>query len=504
MRRPAPFVVQRHSQRRNGMGSAAPRGRSATREERMTKRRQLLLGALGATDLALVLGAFIVAASAISGTPQLSRLLEHELSLRDALLLAGYLAYWRVTLVWCGLYGSYRLASPEREVRDLGFATALAVAPLPVMAALFDYPQFGFVFAGFYGALSLAGLAAGRRALRGVAGLVRRAGRNLRDVVIAGDGPAALAAARDLAGRSGLGYRVVELIDAAGRGATPAVRAQAALTRLETVLDRQPIDEVFLAFPLDGSQPIVTTMVSLCEEQGILVRLIADLRVAPRAWTAIDNLVGHPVVTIGSGPTDAVLLAAKRAIDLIGAAVGLAVLAPVLLLIALAIKLDSPGSVLFAQERIGQNRRRFRAYKFRTMVPDAEQLQQHLESRNEAQGPVFKIKEDPRITRLGRWLRATSLDELPQLLNVLKGEMSLVGPRPLPVRDVERIDVRWHKRRFSVKPGITCLWQVDHRTPEFDAWVRADMEYIDNWSLGLDLKILAKTLPAVLSRQNAY
>jgi lipopolysaccharide/colanic/teichoic acid biosynthesis glycosyltransferase len=150
------------------------------------------------------------------------------------------------------------------------------------------------------------------------------------------------------------------------------------------------------------------------------------------------------------------------------------------------------------------NRRRFPAYKFRTMVAGAEQLQADLEHLNEAEGPVFKIQDDPRITRLGRVLRRFSLDELPQLVNVLMGDMSLVGPRPLPVRDVDLIDTRWHRRRFSVKPGITCLWQINSREPKFEEWIRSDMEYIDNWSLMLDLKILVKTIPAVIFGQGAH
>jgi len=148
--------------------------------------------------------------------------------------------------------------------------------------------------------------------------------------------------------------------------------------------------------------------------------------------------------------------------------------------------------------------RRFRFYKFRTMVAGAEGMQEALEPRNEAHGPVFKIRSDPRVTRLGYMLRRLSLDELPQLLNVLRGDMSLVGPRPLPLRDVARIDERSHKRRLSVKPGVTCLWQVSGREPEFDEWIRSDMEYIDNWSLALDTKILARTIPAVLSGRGAY
>jgi lipopolysaccharide/colanic/teichoic acid biosynthesis glycosyltransferase len=160
--------------------------------------------------------------------------------------------------------------------------------------------------------------------------------------------------------------------------------------------------------------------------------------------------------------------------------------------------------VFFAQERVGLKRRRFRLYKLRTMVSNAEQQQTALEALNEADGPVFKIRDDPRITRFGRWLRRTSLDELPQLWNVLHGEMSFVGPRPLPLRDVERIAVATHKRRFSVKPGITCLWQIHRREPRFHEWIKADLAYIDNWSLTLDLQILLKTIPAVLSRRGAY
>jgi lipopolysaccharide/colanic/teichoic acid biosynthesis glycosyltransferase len=178
--------------------------------------------------------------------------------------------------------------------------------------------------------------------------------------------------------------------------------------------------------------------------------------------------------------------------------------APICLLIALLIKLDSPGPVLFVQERVGLGGRRFRFYKFRTMVVDAERRQADLEDMNEASGPVFKIRKDPRVTRLGSVIRKLSLDELPQFFNVLRGDMSLVGPRPLPVRDVLRIDRRAHKRRFSVKPGITCLYQVDGRTFSFEEWIRTDMEYIDNWSLRLDLEILAKTIPAVLSRRGAF
>ena len=192
-------------------------------------------------------------------------------------------------------------------------------------------------------------------------------------------------------------------------------------------------------------------------------------------------------------------LIAKRALDIAVSSFLLVLLAPLFFIVSLAIKWSSPGPVFFSQERMGVNKRRFRIRKFRTMVPNAEKMLAELEERNEVSGPVFKIKEDPRITAIGRVLRRTSIDELPQLLNVLNGDMSLVEPRPLPVRDYDGFREDWQRRRFSVRPGITCLWQVKGRsTIGFEEWMKLDLQYMDEWSIWLDLKILAWTIPVVM------
>ena len=176
----------------------------------------------------------------------------------------------------------------------------------------------------------------------------------------------------------------------------------------------------------------------------------------------------------------------------------LILLSPLFLLISILIKLTSNGPVFFLQERVGLNKRRFKIFKFRTMIPNAEKMMAELEALNELSGPVFKIKNDPRLTPLGRFLRRSSLDELPQLLNVLLGDMSLVGPRPMAIRDFEGFSEDWQRRRFSVPPGITCLWQINGRNSvPFQQWMEMDMQYIAEWSLWLDLKILARTIPAV-------
>jgi exopolysaccharide biosynthesis polyprenyl glycosylphosphotransferase len=274
---------------------------------------------------------------------------------------------------------------------------------------------------------------------------------------------------------------------------------------LNSVIADQAIDEVLVALPIDRYGSLVETIVRQCEVQGVIVRVqtgISNLRVG-KAY--MDELQGVPVMTIQSGPQDSWQLVAKRVIDILGSLALLLILAPFLIVVAILIHFDSPGPVFFAQERVGLNKRRFRILKFRTMTIGSDEQQDSYEHLNEAEGPVFKIRNDPRVTRLGRILRRFSIDEFPQLINVLNGDMSLVGPRPLPVRDVNRIDHQWHKRRFSIKPGITCLWQVNGRSDiGFNDWVRMDLDYIDKWSLGLDLLILVKTIPAVFKGPGAY
>jgi exopolysaccharide biosynthesis polyprenyl glycosylphosphotransferase len=275
--------------------------------------------------------------------------------------------------------------------------------------------------------------------------------------------------------------------------------------QLNSVIAHESVDEVLVALPMDKYGPLVETIVRHCEEQGIIVRVRTQMSNLQVARSYVDDLQGVPVMTIQSGPADGWQLVMKRFIDIVGSAALLLALVPLFAIVALLIKIDSPGAILFAQERVGYNKRRFGVLKFRTMVVEADKQQDMIEHLNEVEGPVFKIRKDPRITRVGAFLRRFSIDELPQLVNVLKGEMSLVGPRPLPVRDVQRIEIQWHKRRFSIKPGITCLWQVNGRSDiGFNEWVRMDLDYIDKWSLGLDLLILVKTIPAVFKGSGAY
>ncbi|MBU6281781.1 sugar transferase [bacterium] len=474
----------------------------------MHARRRHLLTLLKAFDLVVVVASILLAAVATS--PEFDRnhwlsIFQVRLSVANVVGVALYLAAWHVALTTRGLYNSYRLSRPMREVTDLAFVTMLCVVPLAALRPLVDIDVLtpGFVYA--FAVAAFVGLCLERRLLREIARRARTMGRNLRDVVFVGAGRQNLESAADLARRDALGYHVVEVVDIERDLAEPALAPRRVVDKLQGIVDRHPIDEVFVALDLDGgSQSVIREIISTCEEQGVTVRVIANLAVLEWAWASVDTLSGHPVITIASGPPESVGLVVKRVIDIVISAVALVVFAPIMALVALAIRLDSSGPAIFRQERVGLNRRRFPALKFRTMVVDAEKLLPELERANEASGAVFKIRRDPRITRVGRILRRTSLDELPQLWNVFTGDMSIVGPRPLPVRDVDRIEARWHHRRFAVKPGITCLWQVTSRRPNFDDIIRADMEYIDNWSLALDFKIMLMTVPAVLSGEGAH
>lgn len=249
----------------------------------------------------------------------------------------------------------------------------------------------------------------------------------------------------------------------------------------------------------------VEKAIQLCELEGVEVCLLADFFKTAISQTALDDFMGRPVMVFRTVPEASWQALTKQILDFVLAGVGLIILAAPLLILALIIKLTSKGPVLFRQQRCGLNGRPFMMLKFRSMVVDAEAQKEGLAAQNEMSGPVFKLTNDPRVTSIGRVMRKWSVDELPQLINVLVGDMSIVGPRPLPVDEVKRFDDLAHRRRLSVKPGLTCLWQISGRNniTDFRDWVKMDLEYIDNWSLWLDFKILFLTIPAVLSGSGA-
>jgi exopolysaccharide biosynthesis polyprenyl glycosylphosphotransferase len=249
----------------------------------------------------------------------------------------------------------------------------------------------------------------------------------------------------------------------------------------------------------------IEAAIRACELEGVEAWLVAEFFKTQISHTSFDDFYGRPILVFRTAPEASWESVLKQVIDFVGAVVLTALLSWLFVIVALLIKCASPGPVLFRQQRSGLNGRPFTIYKFRTMVTDAEQRKHELALMNEMTGPVFKMTRDPRVTPLGRILRKFSLDEFPQLFNVLRGEMSLVGPRPLPVDEVKRFNDLAHRRRLSVKPGLTCLWQISGRNnvKDFKDWVRLDLEYIDNWSLWLDLKILWRTVPIVLAGTGA-
>lgn len=273
---------------------------------------------------------------------------------------------------------------------------------------------------------------------------------------------------------------------------------------LGRLLREQPVDLVIFTAGKSFLSEVESAILA-CEVEGVEAWLVADFIRTSISQTSLDELMGKPMLVFRSAPAVSWALLFKSVFDRMASAVMILTLLPLGLLIALAIKLTSPGPVFYRQERCGLRGRVFTMLKFRSMVSNADQLREDLVTFNEMDGPVFKIAKDPRITPLGRFLRRTSLDELPQLINVLEGSMSLVGPRPLPVYEVKKFTDPWQRRRLSMKPGMTCLWQIAGRNKVgFEEWMRLDLAYIDNWSLWLDFRILLKTIPVVLLGRGAH
>jgi len=323
-----------------------------------------------------------------------------------------------------------------------------------------------------------------------------------------GTNPRAVQFARKMRDNHFLGYRVIGFVDQEWPGLAEFSQSGFSLASnfddLLVYLRSHVVDEVVVALPMRSLHSRATEVATICEEQGILVRFLSNLFDGTTSRPRVVVMEDDSVITHSTLRPEGWAVVIKRLVDIVVSAALILLLLPVFLLTALLIKLTSPGPVFFIQKRLGLNKRHFGIYKFRTMVVDAERRMKEIEHLNEVSGPVFKIKNDPRITPIGKFLRKTSIDELPQLLNVLKGDMSLVGPRPLPLRDYEGFSQDWQRRRFSVRPGVTCLWQIGGRSDiSFQQWMELDLQYIDKWSLLLDFKILIKTIPAVLKGSGA-
>ena len=464
-----------------------------------------IMNGLKIYDLLVMLVAFTLAAMAPFAqmdAPTFAEVLGMRIKLHNFLMFFVFLIAWNGMFTYFGLYFGQRLSASIRITAIdiakavLGGAIVIWVAAVAVGIELITTTSL-LVFWALAFALCLAGRVLLRIVLR------RRSNNKSSHLVIVGTNPRAVALAKRIESNTDLDYRLVGFVDEHWAGdeafLKSGYRVVSNFAGFQSLLTDQVIDEVLICTPVKSFYDQASRILSQCEEQGITVRFVSDVFTPTIGRSRIERIEDEVVVTIDTGSMMGPTVGIKRAVDVCASLALLIVLAPVFVAIAVAIRLRSPGSILFFQERIGLNKRRFRLCKFRTMIPDAEAKIAELESRNEVNGPAFKIKRDPRITRIGTFLRKTSLDELPQLINVLRGDMSLVGPRPLPVRDYRGFTEDWHRRRFSVRPGITCLWQVGGRNSlSFERWMELDMQYIDQWSLLLDFKILLRTIPAVL------
>lgn len=419
-----------------------------------------------------------------------------------ALLLGTAIAGWLMAGLWLGLYE--QILRGRR--RDLFAALVQQCLAGSVVVVLVQYVQRIDLSRPFLGLLfAYATLALGffRLAARPLGRKILGAETARRYVYVAGSGASAVRVGRLIEKSADYGLVLLGFLDEReGKMQLDREYEVKELGRLHELLKTQVVDEIVFAA---GSKPLseLEEALLVCEEEGVRTRLHLDFLPHFQARVDLERLEGEAMLTFAGAPHDDFRLMVKRSTDLVLAGAALIVLAPFLGLIALLIRLTSPGPVIFRQVRCGLNGRRFTLYKFRTMVADAEQRKAELEHLN-VKTTAFKIPNDPRLTGVGRWLRKFSLDEFPQLWNIVRGEMAIVGPRPPVPEEVARYE-RWQRRRLRMRPGLTCLWTLAGRDElTFEEWMRLDLEYIDRWSLALDWTIILRTIPRVLLGQGAH
>jgi len=417
-------------------------------------------------------------------------------------ILATSLFLWLAVAPLTQLYQAYRTQSLSTELARL--TRTIVLVGLGVAATLFALKQHDYArsLLFLYFALALTAIAANRVALRLAARAARRRGRNTRTYAVVGSGRLAADVIEGIRVHREWGYTFAGYVVPDGAEPPRDGKSLGRLSEIDKILDELPLDLVIFAAQRERLEDIEHAVLT-CEERGVAVKICLKLFSARIAKTSVEELEGVPMLSFTSTPHDYLALFLKRAFDIVVSATVLVVFSPILAAASIAIKLDSPGPVFFRQRRIGLSGREFTLYKFRSMCLDAEHRLHDIREYNEMGGPVFKMLRDPRVTRVGRLLRRTSLDEFPQFWNVLRGEMSIVGPRPPIPSEVKRYE-RWQRRRLSVRPGITCTWQVSGRNDiDFEQWMALDLEYIDTWSFWRDLHIVMRTIPAVILGKGA-
>ena len=426
--------------------------------------------------------------------------------LSNAILFGSLLITWHFAFKAYGLYQSYRLKKIQDAFSDVAKGVGVCSIALLVAAQLGGWATITLTTVLIFCITGIAFVSALRTLVYRASRSFRRRGVNTKTLLVIGGGPRAQHLIARMAARRELGYRMIGFVDAIpfDHSSATDLKWLGSLEDLPRIIDENVVDEAVIALPIKSQYEHIKSAIDRLEEQGIEVHLVSDFFSQKLARVRSTNFEGLPLLSFTSTPAFCWKTEAKRLIDLGISAALLVASTPVLILAAIAIKIDSEGPVFFVQERMGRNKRRFNMFKFRTMVQDAESRMKDIEHLNEKDGPIFKITHDPRVTRVGKVMRKFSVDELPQLINVLLGDMSLVGPRPLSIRDALNLEISSQKRRFSVPPGLTCLWQISGRSNlSFEQWVELDLEYIDTWSLSLDCKILVRTIPAVISGHGA-
>jgi exopolysaccharide biosynthesis polyprenyl glycosylphosphotransferase len=421
-------------------------------------------------------------------------------------LIYAIIPIWSFLIYYFGLYESQRTTPFRIELRKIAKVSFWGTLLLAVIVFVFKATFISRLFIIFFGGISLVALVLERLFVRVVIRSFRRKGFNFRNILVVGSGRRAREFAQVVAQNRHWGLRLIGFVRDNAEFKPDKIMNVPVLGGvgdLPQMLQRYVVDELIFAVSRKRLEELEEIFL-LCEEQGVRTRVAVNFFPHMIAKVHLDDFNGIPLLTFTTTPHNEALLMAKRLFDVAVSSLLLVVLLPLLAVIALLIKLSSPGPIFFRQTRVGLNGRLFTLYKFRSMMENAEGMRDRVVHLNEMAEPAFKIKNDPRATPVGRFLRRISLDEIPQLYNVLRGDMSIVGPRPPLPEEVEQYE-RWQRRRLSMKPGLTCLWQVNGRNKitDFKKWMELDLHYIDHWSLKLDMKIFLKTIVVVLVGRGA-